>query len=152
MGDVFSVNVPQDVDMVYYDPPYTSGVLYGSCYHLNDTIAIWDKPKLRLDYALPRPERASFRSKDVGSFYSKKTIKDDFRKILNSASAAPRRIVLSYSDAPRNAIKIEELENVCREFGKVEVKQREHRICTQIKSQIRRSEKLQEFFIVVETK
>jgi|TARA_R110000823_G_C15919173_1_gene498504 adenine-specific DNA-methyltransferase len=151
IGDIFSTDIPQDVDMVYYDPPYTSGVLYGSCYHLNDTIAIWDKPTLQFDYALPRPERASYRSKNVGSFYSKKTVKDDFRKILSSAKKA-RRIVLSYSDAPRNAIEIGELENVCREFGGVEVRHREHKICTQIKSQVRRSEKLQEFFILVDPK
>jgi len=151
IGDIFSVDIPQDVDMVYYDPPYTTGVLYGSCYHLNDTIAMWDKPKLKFEYALPRPARASFRSKNAGSFYSKKTVKDDFRKILSNAAKA-RRIVLSYSDAPRNAIEIEELKNVCREFGTVEVRQREHKICTQIKSQVRRSEKLQEFFIVIDHK
>jgi len=32
-------------DLVYYDPPYTHGVLYPSCYHLNDSIARWDKTR-----------------------------------------------------------------------------------------------------------
>lgn len=148
-GDVFSVEIPKEVEMVYYDPPYTSGVLYGSCYHLNDTYAINDEPTLDSSYALPRPERASFRDKPVSSFYSKKTIREDFRNLLSNASNA-KRIVLSYSDAPRNTIDIKSLVSVCEEFGRVSVRERDHKICSQANSQQKISTKLKEYFIVID--
>ena len=48
-------------DFVYLDPPYTSGVLYDACYHLNDSVATWSKPSLDGSYAVPRPKAVCFR-------------------------------------------------------------------------------------------
>jgi len=152
-GTSFNDNIynltPPTVDMVYLDPPYTHGVLYASCYHLNDSLALWDKPSLNREYALPRPDRASFRNKEPGKFYSKKTIQKDFRQLLNRFSET-KRIVLSYSDAPRNTIKIKKLIPICKDIGKVKVFSAQHKICTQFNIQKKWSSELKEFFIVID--
>jgi len=146
-GDVFSLkNI--DADMIYFDPPYTGGVLYKSCYHLNDSLALWDKPNLNYSYAVPRPSRACFKGSPPDAFYSKKTIKNDFNHLLETHKAA--RIVLSYSDAPRNLISIDELIKVCNDYGKVAIKDREHRIYTKSKKQIKRATNLKEYFIIID--
>ncbi len=147
-GDIFDIEA-EKVDFVYYDPPYTHGVLYGSCYHLNDSLALWDKPSVNQDYAIPRPERAVFRGKKPGSFYSKLSAPTDFRRLLGLHAA--KRIVLSYSDAPRNCISIEDLTDISREFGKVTVENVHHKICTQYNSQNKISNSLKEYFIIIDT-
>ena len=146
-GDIFKINVPT-VDMVYLDPPYTHGVLYASCYHLSDSIALWDKPEVDSSYAIPRPLRASFRDKSAGALYSKKTAFDDFKKLLSKFEA--KRIVLSFSDAPRNTISIEKLIEIGEEFGKVLIMSKEHQICSQAKVFKKWSTNLKEFFIIID--
>ena len=146
-SDIFSLDIP-DNDFIYFDPPYTHGVLYAACYHLNDSIALWDKPELDHGYAVPRPPRASFRDKSAGAFYGKTNAKRDFNKLLSKFNA--RRKVLSYSDAPRNCINIGDLVQICENHGKVTVTDIEHKICTQYNSQAKRSTKLKEFFIIID--
>lgn len=146
----------EQFDVVYLDPPYSNSVLYSSCYHINDSIAIWDKPILNYDYALPRPERAVFlkgesSNKTGGHFYSSKSIKDDFSKLFEIFSSS-KRIIVSYSDAPKNLISIEDLVSLANQYGSVKVEDKEHRICTQFKKQNKQIEKLKEYFIVVDTK
>tara|TARA_R110000824_G_C15176198_1_gene673319 strand:+ start:725 stop:1762 length:1038 start_codon:yes stop_codon:yes gene_type:complete len=146
-GDIFEVKT-EKVDFVYYDPPYTHGVLYGSCYHLNDSVAFWDKPTVNKEYAIPRPERAVFRGKKPGSFYSKVSAPDDFRRLLGLREA--KRTVLSYSDAPRNCISIEDLTDISKEFGTARVENVHHKICTQYNSQNKISNSLKEYFIIID--
>lgn len=146
-GDIYSINIPE-VDFIYFDPPYTHGVLYASCYHLNDSIALWDKSNLVTSYAVPRPERATFRGKEPGAFYSKKRVEEDFRKLLTKYKAP--RVVLSYSDAPRNTISIERLQDICGEFGNLDVRTIDHKICTQNNSMKKHSDKLKEYFIIID--
>lgn len=137
-------------DMVYYDPPYTHGVLYPSCYHLNDSIASWQKPKLDYEYAIPRPESVCFRKnkETAGSFYSKREVEKSFRTIIGNAQC--RRLVLSYSDAPRNTIGIQALISLCKDYGKVKVETKEHKICTQFNSMNKVSSDLKEFFVIID--
>ena len=153
-GDIMKMP-KMNFDVVYLDPPYSNGVLYSSCYHINDSIAIWDKPELNYEYALPRPSRAVFLKGESnrvgGSFYSSKKIKEDFEKLFDIFSSS-KRIVLSYSDAPKNLIKIEELVKIASQFGEVKVHDKEHRICTQFKMQNKQIKKLKEYFIVIDTK
>ena len=146
-GDIFSLDMPEK-DFVYLDPPYTHGVLYAACYHLNDSIAMWDKPELDHEYAVPRPSRAAFRTKSAGSFYGKKTATYDFDQLLSKFKG--KRTVLSYSDAPRNCINIADLIKICKNHGEVKVTDTEHRICTQYNSQVKQSTKLKEFFIIID--
>lgn len=146
--DIYGV-APPSVDMAYLDPPYTHGVLYASCYHLNDSLALWDEPALNQAYAIPRPSRASFRGKTPGKFYSKKTVEEDFKKLIGHFSNC-KRLVLSYSDAPRNTIKIKDLIALCEEAGPTSIYTVDHKICTQFKKQNKRSASLKEFFIIID--
>ena len=145
-------DITPTADLVYYDPPYTHGVLYPSCYHLNDSLATWSKPELDYDYAIPRPKEVCFRKsgKTAGSFYSKVEAQESFRKIIGNARC--QRLVLSYSDAPRNTVDIPTLVSICEEFGKVQVETKEHRLCTQFKSMNRVSKDLKEFFVIIDKK
>ena len=137
-------------DLVYLDPPYTHGVLYASCYHLNDSIARWDKPTLDHDYAIPRPLSVCFRKKGqkAGGFYNKETARRAFTYLFEKSLA--KRIVLSYSDAPRNTLSVEELIEIGSKHGEVRVDSHAHRLCMQPKSQRQRSQHLEEKFIVVD--
>jgi len=135
-------------DTVYLDPPYSNGVLYASCYHINDSIALWDKPTLNYSYALPRPERACFNNKKSGMFYSKKNIKNDFKKILNKFKNS-KRIIISYSDCPKNLISIQEIINISENYGKVTVNNIKHKICSQSLSQKKSINNLNEYFIII---
>ena len=138
-------------DMVYLDPPYTHGVLYDSCYHLNDSIAKWDKPKLDYDYALPRPDSICYRKKGqtAGMFYNKSTAKECFAKIADKFDC--KRLVLSYSDAPRNTLTIEELFDIFSKRGNCYIRTKDHKICTQPKSMNKVSTNLKEYFIIIDT-
>jgi len=137
-GDIFCVG--GQYDTIYFDPPYTATLNYNSAYHINDSIAMWDKPELDHDYALPRPARACVSG---GGFYSKKTIADDFRRLVNAFSG---RIIISYSDAPRNLISIDELVSV---LGSVDVISVGHKLSTQFTCQQKQSTKLNEYLIVL---
>jgi adenine-specific DNA methylase len=150
-GDVNSIP-RKNYDFVYLDPPYTNGVLYDSCYHLNNSMVLWDKPSLDKSYAIPRPSRVVFRKnkKTAGKFYSKKTAKKDFENLIGHFDA--KRIVLSYSDAPRNILSREQLIDVCENFGNVQLIERKHKICTQNKKQKKVSNDLKEFFFVIDKK
>jgi len=150
MGDITTVDL--NADIVYLDPPYTHGVLYASCYHLNDSIAKWNKPTLDESYAIPRPVEVCFRKnkKNAGGFYNKKSAPDSFDAIIGSASCS--RLLLSYSDAPRNVLTITQLVDICRQYGKVQVESFDHKICMQPNQMNKISSDLKEFFIVLDKK
>lgn len=151
--DVLSMEMP-DVDFIYLDPPYGSGVLYPACYHLNDSIALWDKPELDHSYAIPRPQRAAFSSNnvDAGGFYNKKTATKSMELLLNKIAAnnTVKRTVISYSDAPRNVISLKDIVSIAEKVGQVRVDSKEHSICSQPKSMNKVSNSLNELFIVID--
>ena len=147
-GEITNINLESDI--VYLDPPYTHGVLYASCYHLSDSIAKWDKPELDHSYALPRPKSVCFRKngQKAGGFYNKKTAKGAFHKIFQNLNC--KRAILSYSDAPRNTLTIQELTNICNQYGQARIETKDHKICMQPKGMNKISSELKEFFIIVD--
>lgn len=147
-GDITEVNIKSDV--VYLDPPYTHGVLYASCYHLNDTIARWNKPSLDKSYAVPRPKEVCFRKngEKAGGFYSKASATESFNTVIENSDC--KRLILSYSDAPRNTLTIQELVKLCSRYGSVRLESKGHKICTQPNSMKKISEELKEFFIILD--
>ena len=147
--DIINNNIPKDFDTVYLDPPYSNGVLYSSCYHVNDSIGLWDKPTLDHSYSMPRPKRASFANIKGGRFYSKTKAEEDFSELMETYKNA-KRIILSYSDAPKNLISIDVLKNVSKKFGEVEVVSKEHKICTQFNKQNKQIDQLKEYFIIID--
>ena len=60
-------------------------------------------------------------------------------------------ISLVVPGVPKNAT-TEELINICEDFGKFRIVERKHKICTQNKKQNKISEKLKEFFFVIDKK
>ena len=138
----------KEYDVVYLDPPYTTGVLYDACYHLNDSLCLWDKPNLDIDYAIPRPERAVFKNSKPGRFYSKQKSRDQFHELLGMFDC--QRIILSYSDAPRNVLSFEELKEICERHGKLKIHSKSHKICTQANSLNKKSTSLEEYFFVID--
>lgn len=149
-GDIFSFNNKKYFDVIYLDPPYTSGVLYNTSYHINDSLALWDKPVLDQTYAIPRPHRACNKknNKLAGPFYSKKNAESDFNKLLSLFDF--KRIIMSYSDAPRNITNIKKLLKICHNFGKVELVDVEHKLCTQYSNQNKVSTSVKEYFIIID--
>ena len=147
--DIFNTKNTQ-VDVVYLDPPYTTGVLYDACYHLNDSVVLWDKPPVDNSFALPRPDRVCFKKnqKCAGSFYMKSTVHEDFNKLLGKFSC--KRIILSYSNAPRNAISFADLLLICQKHGSVTVYDQDHKICMQPKMMKKQQKKLVEYFFVID--
>ena len=147
--DIFETN-NTEVDVVYLDPPYTTGVLYDACYHLNDSVVLWDKPVVDNSFALPRPDRVCFKKnqKCAGAFYIKKTVKNDFDNLL--AQFDCKRIILSYSNSPRNAISFADLLLVCQKHGTVTVYDTDHKICMQPKTMKKRQKNLVEYFFVID--
>jgi adenine-specific DNA methylase len=139
-----------EADVVYLDPPYTTGVLYDACYHLNDSAALWDKPAVDNSYALPRPDRVCFKKnqKCAGSFYMKDTVRDDFDKLLGKFDC--KRIILSYSNGTRNAISFSELLFTAQKHGNVVVYDKSHKICMQPKSMKKQQKALFEYFFVID--
>ena len=147
--EIFDVSNTQ-ADVVYLDPPYTTGVLYDACYHLNDSVVLWDKPNLDHSYALPRPDRVCFRKNHecAGSFYLKKTVKDDFDKLLGQFDC--KRIILSYSNGSRNAISFSDLLLTSQKHGTVKVYDQGHKLCMQPKKMKKQQKSLVEFFFVID--
>ena len=148
-GDIIDVR-KKNYDVVYLDPPYTAGVLYDTCYHLNDSVAIWDQPALDQDYAIPRPERAAYRKKNksAGAYYSKPRAVEDFTKLLESFTY--KRLILSYSDAPRNILTRDELKSICEKQGVLTIDSIDHKICSQPNSLKKISNSLKEFLFIID--
>lgn len=140
-----------EFDFVYFDPPYTHGVLYDACYHLSDSIAVWNKPELNYTYALPRPHSVCYRDngKLSGGFYNKATAFDCFKHLVDQFEC--KRMVVSYSDAPRNVLTPDEMFEIFKHRGDVSVHTIDHKICTQPSQFNKISTKLKEVFIVVDT-
>ncbi len=138
------------VDVVYLDPPYTTGVLYDACYHLNDSVVLWDKPSVDNSFALPRPDRVCFKKnqKCAGAFYMKKTVHEDFDNLLKQFDC--KRIILSYSNGPRNAISFADLLLICQKHGTVTVYDQDHKICMQPKKMKKQQKNLVEYFFVID--
>ena len=149
-GDILNVR-KKDYDVVYLDPPYTAGVLYDACYHINNSVAIWDQPEeLYENYAIPRPERAAFseNNRSAGAYYSKRTAVADFTKLLESFTY--KRLILSYSDAPRNILTYDELKLICQKQGTLTIDSINHKICTQPNSLKKVSNSLKEFLFIID--
>tara|TARA_R110002110_G_scaffold121820_2_gene297752 strand:- start:1 stop:1374 length:1374 start_codon:yes stop_codon:yes gene_type:complete len=149
-GDIIGMKLKSD--LVYLDPPYTHGVLYASCYHLSDSIAKWNKPELDHSYAIPRPLAVCYRKngETAGGFYNKESAAKAFHKIIGDADC--KRVLLSYSDAPRNTLTMGELVDICSNYGTVRVDTKDHRLCMQPKNMRKISTSLKEFFIIIDKK
>jgi len=94
----------KNVKLIYVDSPYTSAQ-YSRFYHLLETIAKYDYPKLNYK-GLYRNDR--FQS----NFCYASKVKKEFDFILNTAKSLGAKIVISYSN--RGLITPNEIKNLCK--------------------------------------
>lgn len=92
-------NNDKKFDLVYLDPPYNQHQ-YGSNYHLLNTIALWDKPKINKEIYIngKKTDKSGIRKdwiKTKSDYCYKKTAKTSLINLLNNINA--NHIVMSYS-------------------------------------------------------
>ena len=92
-------NKDKKFDLVYLDPPYNQHQ-YGSNYHLLNTIALWDKPKLNKNIYIngKKTDKGGIRKdwiKTKSDYCYKKTAKNSLINLLENINA--NHIVMSYS-------------------------------------------------------
>lgn len=115
-GEVYKGNANDvvnniEVDLAYYDPPYTAHN-YLSYYHIWDTIVLNDEPEV-----------SGIVNRRVGiksSNYNRKAkALNSFEELISNTSS--RYVLISYNN--EGIIKYNDLINMCTEYGHVEVKE-----------------------------
>ncbi len=110
--DLINSNDFDKVSCVYIDPPY-SNEQYSRLYHILETIAKYDNPKLEYS-AKYRADR--FKSE----FSSKMKVKKEFKEMLTTLSKKNKKVVLSYSST--GLLKYEDLKGLfINSFNKVKI-------------------------------
>lgn len=110
-GDVLKMQLPS-ADVAYIDPPYT-GAAYGSNYHIWESMARWDKPKVDL-----RTNRRVdlCKGKAVTDWNRRDTTPDAFRCLLGKLDVG--HVVISYGGS--SLISLEELKSIVDESHDIE--------------------------------
>ncbi|MDD4476618.1 MAG: DNA repair protein RadC [Patescibacteria group bacterium] len=110
-------------DVVYIDPPYNSRQ-YSRFYHVLETLAKWDKPKLHGVALKPDPENMSD--------YCRANAKDKFAELVRDLDA--QYLVVSYnntydskSNSSRNKITLQEIEKILQKKGPTKVFEKNYR-------------------------
>ncbi len=109
-------------DIVYIDPPYNSRQ-YSRFYHVLETLALWDNPKL-FGVALKRPEENM-------SEYCRNNAVNAFADLIGKLNA--KYIVVSYnntynskSSSSRNKIELEDIKSILTSKGKTKIFKKSH--------------------------
>ena len=96
----------KDIDFIYLDPPYNSRQ-YSAVFHVLETIALWDEPKI-----------AGTNNKRVGykksPFSSKREVAKAFDKLLKVCSQLTQEIFISYST--EGIISVEKIVDISKEY------------------------------------
>lgn len=110
-------------DIVYIDPPYNSRQ-YSRFYHVLETLAQWDNPKM-VGVALKRPEENM-------SEYCRNNAPVVFEDLIKKIKA--KYIVVSYnntynskSSSSRNKIELEDIQRILNKKGKTKVFKKSHK-------------------------
>ena len=112
-------------DIVYIDPPYNSRQ-YSRFYHILETLAKWDKPKLYGTALKPESQE------DNTSEYCKTKAPMVFRDLIGSLNC--KYIVVSYnntyeskSHSSKNKITLKQIEMILKSKGKTKIYRKSHR-------------------------
>lgn len=113
LGDALSIDYPE-ADLAYVDPPYSQHP-YKSCFHIWDSIALWDKPDVGLstNRRLDRVGTPSIKS----PWNSKKTAGRAFDALF--ARLKVKYILVSYSEDA--LLSLETLRSIAAKHGEVKI-------------------------------
>ncbi len=112
-----------ETDIVYIDPPYNSRQ-YSRFYHVLETLAKWDCPKLHGVALKPDPENMSD--------YCRVSAKNKFAELVDDINA--KYLIVSYnntympkSKSSKNKITLEEMERILSKIGKTKIFEKDYR-------------------------
>ena len=139
-------------DLVYLDPPYNQHQ-YGSNYHLLNTIALWDKPKVNREIYIngKKTDKGGIRKdwvKTKSDYCYKKTAKDAFKNLIDNINAS--HIVLSYSTD--GIIDYDDLISILESKGKLKIVTSEYTKYRGAKRSVINKTKNVEYLFIVDTK
>ena len=103
-NDLFNLDIVKRVKCFYLDSPYTNDQ-YSRFYHILETVCKYDNPHLNFK-AKYRIDRAK------SLFCYKKTVADEFKKIVKFAFDNHSNLVISYSN--KGVISVAELYDICK--------------------------------------
>ena len=110
-------------DIVYIDPPYNSRQ-YSRFYHVLETLAKWDCPKLYGTALKPMPENISH--------YCKTAAKEQLTDLINTVQA--KYLVVSYNNtyqsksrSSQNKITLKEIKNILSQRGPTKIFEKHYR-------------------------
>lgn len=131
--ELFKCNEFKNVSCVYIDTPYT-GEQYSRFYHILETVAKYDNPKLEF--------KAKYRTdRFMSNFSLRSTVKQEFKDMLSFLSKENKKVVLSYST--KGLIPIDELEFIfSKTFNHYKLIEKDYKHSTQGKGNINISEVL----------
>lgn len=139
------------LDIAYLDPPYNQHQ-YGSNYHLLNTIAIWDKPKINKEIYIngKKTNKSAIRKdwiKTKSDYCYKNTAKEALANLINNTNS--RYIVMSYSTD--GIIEYDELISILGERGKLDIVTSEYTRYRGAKRSIVNTNKNIEYLFIVNT-
>ena len=144
-------NKNKHFDLVYLDPPYNQHQ-YGSNYHLLNTIALWDKPKINKNIYVngKKTDKGGIRkdwTKTKSLYCYKKTAKDTLINLLDNIDS--KHIVMSYSTD--GIIEYDDLISILENKGKLEIVTSEYTKYRGAKRSVVNKTKNVEYLFVIDT-
>ena len=145
-------NKDKNFDLVYLDPPYNQHQ-YGSNYHLLNTIALWDKPKINKEIYIngKKTDKSGIRKdwiKTKSDYCYKKTAKTSLVNLLENINA--KHIVMSYSTD--GIIEFDDLISILENKGSLKILTSEYTKYRGAKRSVVNKTKNIEYLFVVDTK
>lgn len=105
-NDLFKTGALKNVDLIYLDSPYTADQ-YSRFYHVLETVALYDNPKLSF--------KGKYRDERFKSLFSyKKHVAGEFEKIISFSRKNGSKLVISYSN--KGVLNLKVLEKLCRKY------------------------------------
>lgn len=145
-------NKDKKFDLIYLDPPYNQHQ-YGSNYHLLNTIALWDKPKINKNIYIngKKTDKGGIRKdwiKTKSDYCYKKTAKNSLINLLDNINA--NHIVMSYSTD--GIIEFDDLISILESKGDLKIETSEYVKYRGAKRSIVNKTKNIEYLFVVDTR
>lgn len=118
---------PGEVDLVYFDPPYTADN-YSRFYHVLDVLVDYDYPPLETDRSgrVVRGRYPAIERRFQSEFTKRRAVEGEFRTVIRASAAAGAKLIVSYASPTGLLIRryaerhpgtdpVARLEAVCRE-------------------------------------